>query len=144
MNVIKLVSAGIIALKKGEIITHPQRWKSAQVISMALVAFAVPLYSAFCASPDACYGVGEDDVKNIATWLGGAAFALFQIWATIATTTKIGLGKKPGNRLSAGPDGLREPYGSDTPEQVPPDSRWSTRGDSRRGRDQGPFFDDYI
>lgn len=93
MNIFKLVSAGVNALKKGEILAHPEKWKTAQVLSMALVSVVVPIYSAICTTPDACYGVTSDEITQIATWTGGAAFAIFQIWTTIATTTKIGVGK---------------------------------------------------
>lgn len=121
MNIFYAVKAAREAMRYGAIVAHPVRWKSAQALSMILVAIAVPLYSAFCSSPDACYGVGQDDVANIATWLGGAAFALFQVWATVSTTTKIGIGKKDAHGGPVGHDSVRKPDGPPRASQLPPD-----------------------
>jgi hypothetical protein len=144
MNPLKLISAGITALKKGEILAHPEKWKNAQALSMALVGVSVPLYSAICASAEACHGITSDEVTQIATWAGGAAFAIFQIWTTLATSTKVGFGKRtapsdaPVDPIRARPIArLREPEGPDRTEQMQPNSG----GDRRRsgGDDPGSF-----
>lgn len=128
MNPFKIISAGVNALKKGEILAHPERWKSAQALSMALVSIAVPIYSSVCSSAEACYGITGDEVTRIATWIGGAAFAVFQIWTTIATTQKIGFGKggssDPADIIRARPIAkLREPERQIGAEQVQSDAQ---------------------
>lgn len=75
MNVIAVFRAASAAMRQGEIVVHPVRWKSAQALSVVLVSIAVPLYSAFCDSPSACGGLGQDDVKNIAIWAGSSICA---------------------------------------------------------------------
>lgn len=144
MKIFGLISAGINALCKGEILAHPARWKTAQAVSMALVAVVVPVYSALCPSADVCYGIGQDQVAQIATWAGGIAFAVFQIWTTLATSEKVGIGRnKKSNAdladiIRARPVAkLREPERSSPPEQLPPDP--GRGGGGNEGRDPGPF-----
>jgi len=144
MNLLKLVGAGINALRKGEILTHPERWKTAQAVSMALAAVAVPVYSALCSSAEVCYGISQDQVTQIATWVGGIAFAVFQIWTTLATSEKVGIAPKkneePIDIIRARPIAkLREPERSTPPEQVRPNT--SGNGATRNAPASGPFFD---
>jgi hypothetical protein len=144
MNIFGLVSAGVNALRKGEILTHPEKWKTAQAVSMALVAVVVPLYSAFCSSAEACYGISQDQVTQTATLVGGIAFAIFQIWTTLATSEKVGVGNKKKSSaesadvVRAHPDAeLRKPKRSDQAKQV--SSNASGSGSSSRDRVPGPF-----
>jgi hypothetical protein len=128
VKIFSLISAGVNALRKGEILAHPERWKTAQAVSMALAAVAVPTYSALCSSAEACYGISQDQITQIATLVGGIAFAVFQIWTTLATSEKVGIGggKKPVAELAdvirARPIAkLRDLEGSPDAEQVRPD-----------------------
>ena len=144
MNIFGLISAGVNALRKGEILAHPERWKTAQAVSMALAAVAVPAYSALCSSAEACYGISQDQVTQTATWVGGLAFVVFQIWTTIATSKKVGIApkknKEPVDIIRARPIAkLREPERSTPPEQVQPYT--SGNGASSGGDPRGPFFD---
>jgi hypothetical protein len=144
MNIFGLISAGVNALRKGEILAHPERWKTAQAVSMALAAVAVPAYSALCSSAEACYGISQDQVTQIATWVGGLAFVVFQIWTTIATSKKVGIGPKkneePIDIIRARPIAkLREPERPASIEQVQPDT--SGNGASSGGDPRGAFSD---
>jgi hypothetical protein len=146
MNIFSLISAGINAVRKGEVLAHPQKWKTAQAVSMALVAIAVPLYAAFCDAEGACYGISQDQVVQMATLVGGIAFSIFQLWATLATSAKVGVGRKkekktneePSDITRAHPDAeLRKPKRSDQAKQV--SSNASGSGSSSRDRVPGPF-----
>lgn len=128
-------------MKKGQVIVHPERWKSAQVVSMALVAIVVPLYSAFCDTPASCFGLGLDDAKNIAVWLGGAIFALFQIWSTMATTDKIGIGRRSDSSHPSDDAGLREPRRQTTSERMSSSSFRDKTEYSEENPDRRSTFD---
>lgn len=152
MKIFGLISSGVNALRKGEILAHPARWKTAQAVSMALVAVVVPVYSALCPSADVCYGISQDQVTQIATWAGGIAFAVFQIWTTFATSEKVGIGRnKKSNAdladiIRASPIArMREPERSDRAEQLPSGPAGRAVG-TRHGdtSGQGPESADYF
>lgn len=79
----KPVILAIDVLKKGAMLTNPEAWKNAQVVSSFLAALVV-LAEAFGVS-----------VPFADDWVSKAAIiiaALANAWVTVATTEKIGLG----------------------------------------------------
>lgn len=120
MHIFSSIIAGAKALRKGGILLHPARWKSAQAVSMALVAISVPAYHVICSSADVCAGIREDDVSQVAALVGAIAFAAFQIWVTIASSEKVGFGKLPTGAAGDGrpPSIVHPPLGSAGTEKL--------------------------
>lgn len=82
MNILNVLSAAAEALKQGKMLTKPENWKNAQVITNALYAGVVLLNAL--------------DIKlvltstNIST-IANAIIILVNIYLTLATSEKVGL-----------------------------------------------------
>jgi hypothetical protein len=93
VNLIKLISAGTKALKKGKIIANPARAKRLQITIVNFVAFGMAAREFLCAVDNQCYGVSQSltvTVMTVAAWI---AFGAYHAWSTWATSSKVGWGK---------------------------------------------------
>jgi len=143
------------ALRKGSRLADAETWKTRQALSMAIPAVLMPLW-AFARAvgwiPD---GISDAEVTDIGVALGGFLFGVANIYATFATSTKVGLPAQAGIPKIVGPaasantvpepshpdsaDRLREPERPADPEPLPPNPEGITRGNG--GFPRGPFFE---
>lgn len=82
-------------LKHGERVADPATWKNRQVAVNALTGLLVAIAALAKGSG---YDLGVTDAQIESAVIGGAAvFSLvFNIWATFATSRKVGIGGKDG------------------------------------------------
>lgn len=106
------------ALRKGVILTNPATWKERQVAINALSVVAIAVYGAAVAFGWVPPGL-EDSITEIAGYIGGAIVGLVNIWATYATSTKVGI----GNHSDDGDGGVREPERQAEPKKVSAESK---------------------
>jgi hypothetical protein len=89
------------ALKAGEELTNAVTWKNRQALINALVALLVPV-----AAIARAYGypipLSDDQIVQL---VGLFVVLVFNVWATFATTARIGLPASGGDSPAAGTDG---------------------------------------
>ena len=95
------------ALNKGQILIHPEKWKTQQVITTALIGAGVPLYQFAVGMGWIPESITEDKVTLILTGLGAVVYALHGIFATVGSTEKIGFSGKLPASTNGVPDTIR-------------------------------------
>lgn len=86
MNWLKLAAPALHALKQGQELRHAAAWKNAQVVANFIAAIVT-----LAAAAGYDFGVSDQDILGIA----GGIVAAINIYATIATSAKVGVPLPP-------------------------------------------------
>ena len=88
-------------IKAGEEVINPETWKNRQSLANAL---AVLLVSAAAIARSYGYAIPLSD-DQIVQFVGLLTLLVFNIWATFATSRRVGLPSKSGDAPAVGTDG---------------------------------------
>lgn len=108
-------------LRKGAVVADPVVWKNRQNLVNALGGFMVAGYAFAQGAGWIHVNISTSDILAVATGVAAVFGVVFNIGATVATTTKIGL---PG--LDPAPSELREPAGPPAAAQLPGNNKLNT------------------
>lgn len=101
-----IIGDAINVLRAGHELQNAETWKKRQALTATLFTL---LSSAAGAAAFLGYPIplptDQDSLEGIASLLGMVCFGLFQLWATFATTSRIGLPAKPEDRSPGVADG---------------------------------------
>lgn len=109
--------------RAGQELANAEVWKKRQALANALVALLVPL-AAIGAQAGYLPPLGQNDIELVAGGIAALLLGMFNLWATFATTRRIGLPPRPAD-LPAGTDdgsGDGSPAGDNASRRPDPDA----------------------
>lgn len=124
------------ALRKGAVLKNPAAWKNAQMLSTAIVSLLISGWGVGVAFGWFPAGVDETQLTEIGSSLGVLLFGIVSIYATVASSDKVGLPAKPAD---SGSGELRESEGQAEDRPVSADDQGS--GASSGGFPKNQFLE---
>jgi len=88
-------------IKAGEEVINPETWKNRQSLVNALVALLIPAV-AIARSYGYAIPLSDDQIVQL---VGLLTLLLFNVWATLATSKRVGVPSKSGDAPAVGTDG---------------------------------------
>ncbi len=110
-------------VRAGQELANAETWKKRQALANALVALLVPL-AAIGAQAGYLPPLGQSDLELVAGGVAALVLGLFNLWATYATTRRIGLPPRPADLPDGTDDGIRDgsPAGDPAVRRPDPDA----------------------
>jgi hypothetical protein len=86
MNIVKLMTVALSALKAGQALSNPTAWKKVQILAPYLGSLATTANGLIC---DGC--IAQPDLDTIVLGVSTLAASVVNHYLTVATTDKLGI-----------------------------------------------------